>query len=600
MRSALGVGVLVFGWVVLALWGRAAHAPRMESNVTAGVQAAISGNDNDALVQVAGRDITLRGLAASAEERAALIALAEGVRGRRVVNADALGVIPTAAPYTTSIVKAVDGSLGASGYAPSAGARRRLGAVLGGAEGTLSLAAGADGAWHDLVESGTLALASLNSGQAAITDDRLHVTGEATGPEQRDAMLAALAGVPQDRVTHDIVLLDDGTPQAFVLDWVAGATASLRGKLPVGVDAPGLAAALGLDALDDAGVVQGLIGAPASYELPARIAPLMVDLSSLTLDYRDGTTRLRVAALVDDPAARDALMAALQGVGADDLDARIDMRDDGTPASYRFDWDAGSGGALSGKLPRGITPASVSAVLGLDDIGADGVSTAPGGEMGDAALWTRLRAVLPMVETLTLQAGPSDQSIVAGLPRGVDLTAAQATLGDALGASVTVETAQAEVADGTERTHALTGARERLSGGYWLPIPDFTPDLSSCEMAANAALDDAQVQFESGSANLDADALRILNILGSILRECTTTGGLRAEIGGHTDSSGNDDSNRRLSQLRASAVRLALIERGADRERLVSRGYGSSRPVADNETAEGRAQNRRTTITWFE
>ena len=598
MRSALGLSVLVVGGVVLALWGRGIHAPRMESNVTTGALAAIS--DSQVQVQVAGRDITLQGLAASADERAALIAAANEVRGRRVVNADALGVIPTVAPYTTSIAKAADGLISVSGHAPSMAARRGLASVLGGAESALSLAAGANGEWRELMEFGMQSLGPLNFGQAAITDDRLHVTGEALGPAQRDAMLAVLAGMPEARFSHDIALLDDGTPQAFILEWAQSATANLRGKLPVGVDAAGLAGAMGLGALNDAGVVQGLIGAPVTYDLPARIAPIIENLSSLTLDYQDGVTRLRVAALVDDPDARDALLTALEGVGADELDAQIDMRDDGSPASYRFDWYAGTGGALSGKLPREITPASVAAGLGLTDVGADGVVSALTGDAGDADLWARLRPMLPMVETLTLEAIEANVNIVVGLAKGVDLTAAQAMLSDAFGSSVTVETAVAAEPDGAERIHALTGARERLSGGYWLAIADFTPDRAGCEIAANAALDGAQINFISGSADLDADALAILNWLGSIIRECTTIGGLRAEVGGHTDSSGSDDGNRRLSQLRASAVRGALIERGAARENLVSRGYGSAQPVADNETVEGRALNRRTTIIWFD
>lgn len=598
MRSALGVSVLVVGGIVLALWGRGTHAPRMESSVTAGALAAIS--DSEVHVHVGGRDITLKGLASSVDERADLIAAANEVHGRRVVNADALGVIPTVAPYTTSIAKAADGTISTSGFAPSMTARGGLASILGGAETALSLAAGADSEWRELVGFGNMALKPLNYGQASIIDNRLHVTGEALGPVQRDAMLAALAGMPQDRVSHEIKLLDDGMPQAFALDWTQGATARLRGKLPVGLDAQSLARAMGLDALDDTGVVQGLIGAPATYDLPTRIAPLMADLSSLTLEYQDGVTRLRVAAGVEDPDARDALLAALEGIGVDELDAQINMHDDGTPASYRFDWYAGSGGALSGKLPRGITPASVASALDLAELDANGVVTALTGDDGDADIWHRLRALLPLVETLSLEAGQTDVNVLAGLAQGVDLTAAQAMLGEAFGSFVTVEPAVAAGPDGAERIHALTGARERLSGGYWLAIPEFSPDRAGCELAANAALAGGQINFLSGSAELDADALTILNRLGSIIRECTITGGLSAEVGGHTDSSGSDEDNRRLSQLRAAAVRGALIDRGAARERLVSRGYGSAQPVSDNETVEGRALNRRTTIIWFD
>ncbi|MCX5789909.1 MAG: OmpA family protein [Elusimicrobia bacterium] len=68
----------------------------------------------------------------------------------------------------------------------------------------------------------------------------------------------------------------------------------------------------------------------------------------------------------------------------------------------------------------------------------------------------------------------------------------------------------------------------------------------------------------------------------------------KAEIEGHTDSAGNAAHNLDLSQRRAKAVRKALIDRfQADGSRLTAKGYGQTRPIADNTTAEGKARNRR-------
>jgi len=67
------------------------------------------------------------------------------------------------------------------------------------------------------------------------------------------------------------------------------------------------------------------------------------------------------------------------------------------------------------------------------------------------------------------------------------------------------------------------------------------------------------------------------------------------ELEGHTDSVGTDAYNQALSQRRADAVRDVLVGRyNIQSSRITSTGYGESRPVASNETAEGRAQNRRT------
>ena len=68
---------------------------------------------------------------------------------------------------------------------------------------------------------------------------------------------------------------------------------------------------------------------------------------------------------------------------------------------------------------------------------------------------------------------------------------------------------------------------------------------------------------------------------------------LHVEIQGHTDNVGGDNSNLELSNARAAAVRLWLTRHGVAADRLTSRGFGKTQPVADNGTAEGRARNRR-------
>jgi len=69
---------------------------------------------------------------------------------------------------------------------------------------------------------------------------------------------------------------------------------------------------------------------------------------------------------------------------------------------------------------------------------------------------------------------------------------------------------------------------------------------------------------------------------------------VKIEIGGHTDGLGDKDYNQKLSESRASEVYLYLINKGIDSSRLSYRGYGSEKPIADNNTEEGRASNRRT------
>lgn len=67
----------------------------------------------------------------------------------------------------------------------------------------------------------------------------------------------------------------------------------------------------------------------------------------------------------------------------------------------------------------------------------------------------------------------------------------------------------------------------------------------------------------------------------------------RLEVGGHTDNVGGEPHNLDLSQRRASAVVAWLVSRGVPAARLEAKGYGSSKPIASNDTAAGRDQNRR-------
>jgi outer membrane protein OmpA-like peptidoglycan-associated protein len=71
---------------------------------------------------------------------------------------------------------------------------------------------------------------------------------------------------------------------------------------------------------------------------------------------------------------------------------------------------------------------------------------------------------------------------------------------------------------------------------------------------------------------------------------------LKIEVEGHTDSVGSDDYNMRLSERRADSVRSGLLQQGVNRDAVGTAGFGESRPVATNGTAEGRQQNRRVEI----
>lgn len=105
------------------------------------------------------------------------------------------------------------------------------------------------------------------------------------------------------------------------------------------------------------------------------------------------------------------------------------------------------------------------------------------------------------------------------------------------------------------------------------------------------ALNLSIVNFASGSSAIPADSRDLLREAAGAMQELAA--GARIEIGGHTDSTGSAAVNEALSADRAKAVKEALVGYGAPAEMLSARGYGSSQPVASNDTAEGRFRNRR-------
>ncbi len=101
------------------------------------------------------------------------------------------------------------------------------------------------------------------------------------------------------------------------------------------------------------------------------------------------------------------------------------------------------------------------------------------------------------------------------------------------------------------------------------------------------------VNFQTGSAALTVASFDAVDKLILLLEKKPT---LEVEIRGHTDNVGNDQTNLDLSQKRAETVARYLISKGIAQSRLVAKGYGSTIPIAPNDTANNRALNRRTEV----
>jgi OmpA-OmpF porin, OOP family len=133
------------------------------------------------------------------------------------------------------------------------------------------------------------------------------------------------------------------------------------------------------------------------------------------------------------------------------------------------------------------------------------------------------------------------------------------------------------------------------------PSPPLPPPPAPCHAPAGFKVDEncqiieqslvvRAVDFEYNSTRLTVPAQQTLNEVAAAL---AAQPALNVEIQGHTDSIGSAAYNLNLSQRRADSVRAYLIDKGVSVSALTAKGYGKTQPIAGNDTAEGRAQNRR-------
>jgi OOP family OmpA-OmpF porin len=134
------------------------------------------------------------------------------------------------------------------------------------------------------------------------------------------------------------------------------------------------------------------------------------------------------------------------------------------------------------------------------------------------------------------------------------------------------------------------------SGGYFIDVVEkgeMKQEVSASDMleelnsSGHVAL---QINFDSGKALIKDDSKPMVDQMIQLMKDAPD---LVVEIQGHTDNTGDAAADQVLSEQRAAAVRNALTAAGIAANRLTAKGFGLTKPVADNSTPEGRAKNRR-------
>lgn len=161
--------------------------------------------------------------------------------------------------------------------------------------------------------------------------------------------------------------------------------------------------------------------------------------------------------------------------------------------------------------------------------------------------------------------------------------------------------AKEELAKGEqERQQVLVQARAREADAQRMraqSLEQQLKDLKAQKTDRGLVLTLGDVLFDTGKSTLKPGAYGTIDRLAMALKEEPTR---KVVIEGHTDSVGTDEFNQQLSQNRALAVQAALMERGVSGGQISSTGKGESFPVASNDNAAGRQQNRRVELIFTE
>lgn len=154
----------------------------------------------------------------------------------------------------------------------------------------------------------------------------------------------------------------------------------------------------------------------------------------------------------------------------------------------------------------------------------------------------------------------------------------------------------AKTAHSADSERLLNSLRPFEEKGYTLKTNVVATDLAAqrCQKRFNQLLQTTRISFNSGKAIISVKSIPLLQTLAETAQLCP---GLGITIAGYTDNRGSAAKNLTLSKQRADAVAKWLINSGLDGSLLKTVGHGADKPVADNATEEGRAQNRRIEFT---
>ncbi len=493
---------------------------------------------------------------------------------------------PAISPYPFSAVE-TDSGVVLSGFVPDEETRAAMIAAAG--ETTdgvvtdrLEIGPGASPGFADLAGFGIARLGEFSSGTVNLSDLDLSVRGTAISPESYDAATSALSGeIPAGgKVAIADITRSTVSPYTFSaakddgIVVLEGYVASEQEKAEAETFAKTLNPA---DRIINRLIVAN--GVPDNVSWPEASKLAVTNASRLikgTSALEDGM--YSVEGMAKSNADFDKLKSSANGTLPAGLKlAKEDVRRPViTPYVWSFTNMEGAAPALSGYVPD-------------EDLASQNI------EQVEA----RIGTAQPVASSLEIGAGAPAN---LGSASSVGIQAASRLFNgkaEITGNELMVSgEALSEQAAAQIRTNVENGVPPGFSGKHnitvreVLALPTLAPD--ECQNLLTEGLRHNSIRFETDKSVIREDSFGLLDRLAFVVKRCPTAD---VEIEGHTDSDGSEDYNQGLSEDRANAVRSYLVRNGIFVGRLQAAGFGEKNPIADNSTAEGKAQNRRIEFT---
>ena len=423
----------------------------------------------------------------------------------------------------------------------------------------------------DLAARSTTALRDtvLDKSRIAVAGRDVTFAADAFSEDGRRSAVAAVEAVPGVRLVNDETRL---VPEAKPFVWSAErdvVRVTLGGSAPLPASKGRLleAARASLGGVEVADQMNLSRGAPPRFD---NAALLLLDQIAKLKDGKVtiSDTAVSLSGMARDLGGREAIAAALKNLPEGFTIAANEIK--APPYIFQAYKDpVAVTVTLTGYVPDNNVHAAIAAAAGrkfFSEKVVDNLKASIGAPSGFVSAVVPALGILSRLSTGTLVV--SDREVKLS--------------GDAL-----YDTAAAQIRTSIEKDFPQGW---QVKGDIAVKPAAAPVDATVCQQLFSELLSNGKIRFESGRATIDLDSAGLLDRLIETALRCPTAS---IEIAGHTDADGEDAFNQALSEKRAQAVADYLVKAGLPANRFTASGYGSTQPVATNDTDEGKARNRR-------